>query len=97
MAVAPMLVSQSTRWIASRAVTSPARVSAKASNSWPRVMGTASWSWVRPILRIGENSLPLARKAAISSFIAATSCDVAERHADVRARSGRRRSWTASS
>ena len=73
MAVAPMLTSHRTFWILSSAWTSPARVSAKASNSCPSVIGTASWSWVRPILRTEANSLPLARKAAISSFMAATS------------------------
>ena len=73
MAVAPMLVSQSTFWMRSSAATSPASVSAKASNSWPSVIGTASWSCVRPILRMGANSLPLARNAAMSSLIAATS------------------------
>ena len=73
MAVAPMLVSQRTCWMRSSAWTSPESVAAKASNSWPSVMGTASWSCVRPILRIFENSLPLRRNDAMSSFIAATS------------------------
>ena len=73
IAVAPMLTSHRTFWIAVSAFTSPASVSAKALNSWPSVIGTASWSWVRPILSTDANSLPLARKAAISSFIAATS------------------------
>ena len=48
-------------------------VSANDSNSCPRVMGTASWSCVRPILRIAANSFPLARNDAISSFMDATS------------------------
>ncbi len=72
MAVAPMLVSHSTFWIRSSALTSPASVSPNAANSCPSVIGTASWSCVRPILTIAENSAPFRRKAAISSFIAAT-------------------------
>ena len=73
MAVAPMLVSHRTYWIRSSALTSPDSVSANAMNSWPSVIGTASWSWVRPIFRIPENSAPFWRNASISSLIAATS------------------------
>ena len=56
MAVAPRLISRNSwtttliRWMSSLTVTR------KPSNSWPRVMGTASWSWVRPILITSENS-----------------------------------------
>ncbi len=35
------------------------RVVAKALNSCPNVMGTASCNWVRPILSTVENSFPL--------------------------------------
>ena len=31
----------------------------KASNSWPSVIGTASWSWVRPIFSTSPNSTAL--------------------------------------
>ena len=65
MAVAPMLILHSTFWMRSSARTSPPSVAAKASNSWPSVMGTASWSCVRPIFRIAANSFPLPRNAAI--------------------------------
>ena len=57
----------------SRAMTSPESVAAKASNSWPSVIGTASWSCVRPILRIFENSLPFFRNAAMSCLTSLTS------------------------
>ncbi len=72
MAVAPMFVSHRTFWMRSSAWTSPESVAANASNSWPSVIGTASWSCVRPIFRIPENSLPLRRNAAMSSFISLT-------------------------
>ena len=73
MAVAPMLVSERMFCITSSVRTSPTSVSANAPNSWPSVIGTASWSCVRPILTIEPNSLLLARNAAISSFMAAMS------------------------
>lgn len=41
------------------------RVVAKAWNSWPRVIGTASCNWVRPIFSTPANSTPLAAKAWI--------------------------------
>jgi hypothetical protein len=43
--------------------TSLSRLAAQASNSWPSVMGTASWSCVRPILSTLPNSWPLRRNA----------------------------------
>ena len=35
---------------------SSTRVAAHAANSWPTVMGTASWSWVRPTFGTDQNS-----------------------------------------
>ena len=35
----------------------------KAENSWPSVIGTASWSWVRPIFSTSANSAAFSAKA----------------------------------
>ena len=59
IAVAPRLISESSQMVSvSRAWSSP-RVVAKPWNSCPRVIGTASCSWVRPTLRISWNSSAL--------------------------------------
>ena len=83
MAVAPMLISHNTRCIASRARTSPTSVSPNAVNSCPSVIGTASWSCVRPILRIVANSRPFGAERGDQLVHRGDQADVAERHADV--------------
>ena len=67
MAVPPMLTSFRRTALRSRFAISSSRLFAKALNSWPEVIGTASCSWVRPILMMSLNSWPLARKEAIRS------------------------------
>lgn len=70
MAVAPRLIS----WISSRASASRPRSSSSmtvyAENSCPGLIGTASWSWVRPIFRTSRNSTALWAKASWSTAIA---------------------------
>ncbi|MNC45104.1 hypothetical protein D3C75_940500 [compost metagenome] len=67
MAVAPRFTSSSSSWQRLMDLISSRRVTAKAWNSWPRVMGTASCNWVRPIFRMLLNSWALVSKAAISA------------------------------
>lgn len=78
MAVAPRLIS----WISSTASASLLRssssITAYAENSWPRVIGTASWSWVRPIFSTSRNSKALAAKASWSTAIALSSSRTAK-------------------
>ena len=71
MAVPPMLISHIRCADSRRRFSSSAIMAAKAANSWPRVMGTASCNWVRPIFRMGANSCALASKAPRS---AASAC-----------------------
>jgi len=67
IAVAPMLISLSHGMISlSRSWSSPSVV-AKPRNSCPSVIGTASCIWVRPTLRICENSCPFAVNESMSS------------------------------
>ncbi len=54
------------------------RVTAKAVNSCPSVIGTASWSWVRPTLTMCANSPPLAANASASRLSSLVS-DVSEK------------------
>ena len=70
MAVAPRFISRSRlrdSWI--RSMSSP-MVTAWVRNSWPRVMGTASCSWVLPILMISLNSTAFWAKACVTSAMA---------------------------
>ncbi|CPU67708.1 Uncharacterised protein [Mycobacteroides abscessus] len=56
IAVAPRLTSSSSSpATSSRRISSPT-LTANPANSWPRLMGTASWSCVRPIFRTSANS-----------------------------------------
>ena len=71
IAVAPMLISRISACASPSRSTSSRIVWPNAVNSWPSVIGTASCSCVRPILRCGLNSSPLARNAAARSRIAA--------------------------
>ena len=78
-----MLISHSTRCTASSARTSPASVSPNAVNSCPSVIGTASWSCVRPILRIAPNSCAFRAERGDQLVHRGDEPEVAERHADV--------------
>ncbi|GAQ68277.1 hypothetical protein SsS58_08736 [Streptomyces scabiei] len=73
MAVAPRLIS----WISSTASESRHRSSsimtAYAENSWPSVIGTASCSWVRPILSTSRNSTALRANESWRTAIALSS------------------------
>ena len=62
IAVAPMLMSVSSAAFSRSRLRSSPIVVAKLWNSCPSVIGTASWSWVRPTLSTSWNSWPLARK-----------------------------------
>ena len=62
MAVAPMLTVRKSCAAKSRFFTSCDRILAKPLKVCPRVIGTASSSWVRPILIIFANSSPFLRK-----------------------------------
>jgi hypothetical protein len=86
IAVAPMLTSCRTRWTRSRASSSSLSVLAIALNSWPNVMGTASCSCVRPILRRFENSVALAANGRDQLLERGDELHVAERHPDVHGR-----------
>ena len=73
IAVAPIFTSRNNLAIWFSRSTSSSRFAAKASNSCPIVIGTASCNWVRPIFSTSLNSSPLARNAWINSFRSATS------------------------
>ena len=73
IAVAPMLISRISACASPSRSTSSRIVCAKALNSWPNVIGTASCSCVRPILRNALNSSPFLRNESQSSRIAARS------------------------
>ena len=85
MAVPPMFTVSSRVLIWLRASISLCRLAAQASNSWPRVMGTASCSWVRPILMMCRNSAPLARRSATKPAISVTSSRLAKAMANFKA------------
>ena len=73
IAVAPRLIS-SISWRASaRRCSSSPIITAKAENSWPSVIGTASCSCVRPIFSTLSNSSALASKAPRRRTIASIS------------------------
>jgi hypothetical protein len=73
IAVAPRLISESSQIVSvSRAWSSPSVV-AKPWNSWPRVIGTASCSCVRPTFNTPWNSSALRPKAWRSSSSSASS------------------------
>ena len=72
MAVPPMLMAYRCFSASRRLAMLPLSTAAKAWNSWPTVMGTASCISVRPILTISRNSLPLARNDAASRSASAS-------------------------
>ena len=76
IAVAPMLISLINRCTSASRSTSSRMVWPNARNSWPNVIGTASWSCVRPILIKVANSLPFARNAFASAVSAARSSSI---------------------
>ena len=66
MAVAPMLTVRKSCAAKSRFFSSCSRILANPLKVCPSVIGTASSSWVRPILMMCANSAPFFRKASIS-------------------------------
>ncbi len=81
MAVAPRLTSCSAARACSMPTCSAATVAAHAPNSWPTVIGTASWSCVRPTLRTPANSTDLAPRADPSAARASASPSSADDNA----------------
>ena len=73
MAVAPRFTSVSSARASFRRGSSSPIITAKAINSWPSVIGTASCSWVRPIFSTSANSAALASKAWRSAAISLSS------------------------
>ena len=73
IAVPPRLISSSNRATSPARWTSSRKVVAKAQNSSPNVIGTASWSWVRPSLAIAAKLCPRSSIAAASRSSAAMS------------------------
>ena len=73
IAVAPRLISTISESASRSRCSSSPIITAKAENSWPSVIGTASCNCVRPIFSTSLNSSALRSKAPRSSAIASIS------------------------
>lgn len=78
IAVAPRLISWTRRAASSRRVRSSSIITEYVANSWPSVIGTASWSWVRPIFTVSANSTALVAKASCRTRIASSRSSIAK-------------------